>query len=100
MDFFTQKQPCLVEVEEQMNTPLVQSLLQVILALPEPERHWLATQLSRHSSSLALVPHTMTPQAPSPAIHLIGFAATEAPPPTDSEVKALLEERRTNRYLA
>ncbi|MBD2776763.1 hypothetical protein [Iningainema tapete] len=33
------------------------------------------------------------------AASLIGIAKTNAPPPTDEEVQAMLNERRVNKYL-
>ncbi len=33
------------------------------------------------------------------AVSLIGIAKTDAPPPTDEEVKAILDERLAQKYL-
>jgi len=71
-----------------MNTQLVEALLQTILALPETERNWLEEQLSHQAVSL-----DSAIQSNKRAIDLIGFAATEQPPPTDEEVQAILENR-------
>ena len=78
-----------------MNTQLVESLLQAILALPEAERHWLEEQLSSQT-----VPLSPAIQPLKRAIDLIGLAATEQPPPTDEEVQAILEDRLLERYRA
>ncbi|NET55253.1 MAG: hypothetical protein F6K47_03355 [Symploca sp. SIO2E6] len=78
-----------------MNNQLVEALLQTILALPEAERHWLEEQLSYQAVSLdpAIPPMKQ-------ALDLIGLAATDQPPPTDEEVKVILEERLAERYLS
>jgi len=78
-----------------MNTQLVEALLQTILALPEAERYWLEEQLSHKAVSL-----NSAIQPTKRAIDLIGFAATDQPPPTDEEVQAILEDRLVERYLS
>ncbi|NEP56113.1 MAG: hypothetical protein F6K31_03690 [Symploca sp. SIO2G7] len=78
-----------------MNTKLVEALLQTILALPEAERHWLEEKLFHQAVSL-----DSTIQTNKRAIDLIGFAATDQPPPTDEEVQAILENRLAERYLS
>ena len=48
---------------------------------------------------------SVQPQSPSKvkpqglAASLIGIAKTDAPPPTDEEVKAMLDERLVKKYL-
>jgi len=78
-----------------MNTQLVEALLQTILALPEAERNWLEEQLSHKAVSL-----NSAIQNNKLATDLIGFAATDQPPPTDEEVQAILEDRLVERYLS
>jgi hypothetical protein len=41
--------------------------------------------------------HTIRPKGL--AASLIGIAKTDAPPPTDEEVKVILDERLTQKYL-
>lgn len=61
------------------------------------EDRWQLINSLMHSLQPETQPSTVKPEGL--AASLIGIAKTDAPTPTDEEVKAMLDERLTQKYL-
>ncbi len=60
------------------------------------EKRWQLVNVLLHSLQAERMPVS---KQQGLAASLIGIAKTNAPPPTDEEVQAMLNERRVNKYL-
>lgn len=75
--------------------PLLHELQKQALRLSVNDRQQLIDTLQR-----SLQTKKQPPAKPKGlAAKLIGIAKTDAPPPTDEDVKAMLDERLTEKYL-
>lgn len=62
----------------------------------------VSDRLELMSAILQSLQHELRPRPPVPediVDRMIGLAKTDAPPPTDAEVEAMLEERLVEKYL-
>lgn len=73
----------------------LRDLQEQALKLPVDERWQLINTLMRSLQSNS----QPTMKAEGLAVSLIGIAKTDAPPPSDEEVKAMLEKRLVQKYL-
>jgi hypothetical protein len=62
----------------------------------------VSDRLALMSTIIESLQHELRPRPPVPkdiVDRMIGLAKTDAPPPTDAEVEAMLEERLVEKYL-
>ncbi len=62
----------------------------------------VSARLALMSTIIESLQHELRPRPPVPediVDRMIGLAKTDAPPPTDAEVEAMLEERLVEKYL-
>ena len=86
-----------------ITTMTLHELQEQALKLPAEERWQLINVLMRSVSdqqSWLLQPNPRSTARPTGlATSLIGIAKTDAPPPTEEEVKAMLDEQLVQKYL-
>jgi hypothetical protein len=77
------------------------------MSLQELREQALQLSVSDHlalmSTIIESLQHELRPRPPVPGADIVdrmmGLAKTDAPPPTDAEVEAMLEERLVEKYL-
>jgi hypothetical protein len=84
----------LIQAIERSPDEIVWALLEILKILER--RTLLTTAQSTPEASVSQLPN---PKPQSLAASLIGIAKTDMPPPTDEEVKAILDERLVQKYL-
>ncbi|NJL23048.1 MAG: hypothetical protein HC895_23055 [Leptolyngbyaceae cyanobacterium SM1_3_5] len=75
------------------------------MTLQELQEQALKLSIEERWQLIRVVLRSVQPHPQSPLKHkglaasLIGIAKTDAPPPTDEQVEAMLDERRMQKYL-